>query len=286
MLKWLAEKLDVQALLTQAAGYLPDVGAAVLLIIAFWVLLVIARKVLEAGLKRARVPEGIGILAGRALKYAVVILALLTVAHQLGFNITSLIAGVGLAGLAISLAAQETLTNIISGITIAIDRPFKRGDWVRIGDLHAQVSDMRLRTTVFTTFDNETVVIPNKELTSERIVNYTLTRRIRVRVPVGISYKEDIDAARRVMLGTTAGDSRILDEPAPVVVVEELADSSVNLELRFWIEDPWQLLPMRYEYIEKCKKALDEAGIEIPFPHLQLFLEKSEGLMQLAAHRG
>ena len=123
--------------------------------------------------------------------------------------------------------------------------------------------------------------MPNKTLAQERIINYTLTPRIRVRVPLGVAYKEDISAARAVMLGTTQGDGRILTEPAPIVIVTGLGDSSVNLELRFWTEDPVLRFPLFWDYVEKCKKALDAANIEIPFPHRQLFLERSEGLADL-----
>jgi small conductance mechanosensitive channel len=279
----LTEKLDVQSLVTTVAAYIPDVIAALLLIAAFWIALIICRRCLRSALEHAGVPESIRDVAVRFLKYAVVILALLTVASQLGFDVTTLIAGLGVAGLAVSLAARDTVTNIIAGITLAVDRPFQKGDWIRIGDLNARVTQVRLRRTVLTTFENETMVVPNQDIATERIINYTLTDRIRVRVSVGIAYKEDIEEAREILLSTLEGDDTILEDPAPAVVVTELAGSSVNLELRFWLEDPWPMLAKRAEYTEKCKKALDAADIEIPFPHLQMFLEKSEGLAELKA---
>lgn len=192
--------------------------------------------------------------------------------------------GAGIAGLALSFAAQDTIANVISGIAIIIDRPFKQGDLISIGgDMRASVTDIRLRTTVLTTLDNETVVVPNKQLAQERVVNYTLTPRIRVRVPIGIAYKEDMQSAREALLKTVEGDDRLLGNPPPTVLVINLGDSSVNLELRFWTEDSILKFPLMWEYTEKCKRALDNAGIEIPFPHLQLFLENNEGLRLLAA---
>ncbi len=172
---------------------------------------------------------------------------------------------------------------MISGVAIIIDRPFKQGDLISIADMRASVTEIRLRTTVLTTLDNETVVVPNKQLAQERVVNYTLTPRIRVCVPVGIAYKEDMQSAREVLLQTVEGDDRLLGDPRPTVLVKNLADSSVNLELRFWTEDSNLKFPLLWEYTEKCKRALDNAGIEIPFPHLQLFLENNEGLRLLAA---
>ncbi len=278
MIARISSVVDLDVIIDAVASYVPTLVASLLLLIVFWVLFIIAGKLADKGLNRARVPDSMQGLIRRFLKYGIAALAILTVANQMGFNITAMVTGLGIAGLAISLAAQDTITNIISGITLAIDRPFGIGDWVQIGDMHAQVTTMRLRTTVLTTFDNETMVVPNRDISASRIINYTLTERIRVRVPLGIAYKESIDAAREIMLGTTAGDERILSEPPPLVIVQQLGDSSVDMELRFWTKDPWDLFSLKWEYVEKCKKALDEAGIEIPFPHLQLFLEKSTGL--------
>ena len=189
-------------------------------------------------------------------------------------------------GLALSFAAKDTIGNIISGITIIIDGLFKEGDWILMGDMHATVTDIRMRTTVLTTFDNETVVVPNQQLAQERIVNYTMTPKSRVKVSIGIAYKEDISRARNIMLETVKRDDRILTDPKPVVIVKGLGASSVNMQLRFWTEDPLLNFALRWEYTETCKVALDQAGIEIPFPHMQLFLEKTKGLQVLAAGKG
>lgn len=269
-------------LYSKFVGYLPDLASAVLLIGVFWVLLVVVRRLVNGALRRADVPATVQSLVNRFVKYAVVLVAALTIAAQLRINVTSLVAGLGIAGLAISFAAQDTISNIISGITLVIDRPFGEGDWVQIEGTHAQVARLRLRTTVLNTFDGETMVIPNKTMAQEKIINYTLTPRARVRVPVGIAYKEDIREARRVMLSTIEGDDRVESDPQPAVLVTDLGDSSVNLELRFWAADAMQKFPLLWEYTEKCKRALDEADIEIPFPHRQLFLEPSEGLSELS----
>lgn len=281
MFDQLMQGLDVQKIKTDVLAYLPNVVAALVLLIVFWVVTKLIKNGLSRALGRAHVPEDAREVIVRFAGYAVMIVALLTVASQLGIKVTSIIAGLGVVGLAVSFAAQDTVANVISGVTLLIDRPFKKGDWVCIGDTHATVSQVRLRTTVLTTFDNETLVMPNKALAQERIVNFTLVPRIRIRVAIGIAYKEDIATARQTMLGTLEGDDRILAEPAPMVIVTGLGDSSVNLEMRFWTEESLLKFPLQWEYIEKCKKALDAANIEIPFPHQQLFLERSEGLSDL-----
>lgn len=282
MLQKLIDNLDIKALNTKLAAFFPNLLGALILIIVFWMITAIVRKVLSSFLQRSKVPKEVQGLLLRITHYAIVTIAVLTIADQIGINVTSLLAGVGVAGLALSFAARETIENIISGVTLIIDQPFKEGDWVAIGDLHASITEIRLRTTVLTTFDNETLVIPNKSIAQDRIVNYTLTPRTRVKIPFGIAYKENIDEARKIVLSTIDGDQRILNDPPPQVIVTDLGDSSVNMQLRFWIQDPLYKYSLLFEYTEKCKKSLDAAGIEIPFPHLQLFLERTEGLADLA----
>lgn len=286
MIESLNQIVDIQALTTRLVAYVPNLLSALILVLAFWIVHKIAQRMMNAALKKVDIATQASNLLLRAVKYAIVIFACLTIANQLKINVTSLIAGVGVMGLALSFAAQDTVGNVISGIVIIIDGLFREGDWISIGDLHASVTKIRLRTTILTTFDNETVIVPNKQLVQERIVNYTLTPKTRVRVTIGIAYKDDIQKARDIMLDTVKGDSRVLEEPKPVVILTSLGDSSVNLQLRFWTEDPIQKYSLMWDYTEKCKYAFDREGIEIPFPHMQLFLEKTEGLKMLASGNG
>jgi small conductance mechanosensitive channel len=286
MLDTLIKLIDIRSLVTHIVAYLPNLFSAFVLLIIFWLANKAFQKALSTTLNRMKVARQSQGLILRAARVMVYIFALLTVADQLKINITSLLAGVGVMGLALSFAAQDTVGNIISGIVIIIDGLFKEGDWIAMGEMHATVTEIRLRTTVLTTFDNETVVVPNKQLAQERIVNYTMTPRTRVKVSIGIAYKEDIPRARNIMLETVARDDRILSDPKPVVLVTELGASSVNMQLRFWTEDPLLKFDLMWEYTEKCKMALDRTGIEIPFPHMQLFLEKTDGLKLLANGNG
>ena len=281
MFDQLVQKFDVSAMLTKLVAYVPNLIAAVILACIFWVILKLTKRILSTAMRTAKVPEEASDIVVRFSGYVVIITAMLTIASQLGIKITSLLAGLGVVGLAISFAAQDTVANIISGITLLIDRPFKKGDWICVGDLHASVTEVKLRTTVLTSFDNETIVVPNKALAQERIRNFTLTPRIRVKVPIGIAYKENIQAAREVILVTIKDDKRILATPVPKVIVVGLGDSSINLQLRFWTQDPLMQYSLQWEYTERCKRALDDVGIEIPFPHSQIFIERSSGLMEL-----
>lgn len=281
MLDQLIQKLDVSVMMTKLVAYVPNLIAAIVLACIFWVILKLTKRIGSTAMRKAKVPEEASDIVVRFSGYFVIIIAMLTIASQLGIKITSLIAGLGIAGLAISFAAQDTVANVISGITLLIDRPFKKGDWICLGDLHASVTEIKLRTTVLTSFDNETIVVPNKALAQERIRNFTLTPRIRVKVPIGIAYKENIPVAREVILATVKDDKRILETPVPIVIVTGLGDSSINLQLRFWTQDPLMQYSLQWEYTERCKRALDDAGIEIPFPHSQIFIERSMGLIEL-----
>ena len=275
--------LDIQKLSDLIVGYLPNLISAFVLAGLFWIGNKAAARTLEATFKRMKIdPQAAGLLV-RGASAGIFVFALLTVADQLQINIKSLLAGVGVMGLAVSFAAKDTVSNIISGVVLIIDRPFRQGDWIALGDLHATVTQIRLRTTVLTTFDNETVVVPNQKMSQERIVNFTLTPKIRVKVPIGIAYKEDIATVKKILLGLTTGDEKILPDPAPNVVVSGLDASSVNLQLRFWIENPSEKFAFLSAYTEKAKAALDAAGIEIPFPHLQVFVEDSKGVRLLAS---
>ncbi len=278
--------VDFEAIATNIVAYLPKALISAALLILFWGINRVLQRVLSKTFERIHMEKQARGLLLRLIKFVVYILAFLTIADQLGINVTSLVAGLGIMGLAVSFAAQDTINNLISGITIIIDNQFNEGDWIAVGGLDATVSQIRMRTTVLSTFDNEVVVIPNKQLAQERIINYTLTPNARVRVFIGIAYKEDTHRAREILLNTLKGDNRILPDPAPGVWVTELAASSVVLRLHFWIRDPMDKYPMMWEYNEKCKHALDDAGIEIPFPHLQLFLEQTEGVKLLAHKQG
>lgn len=283
MFEELIKLADVEALTTRFLAYLPNVFIALVLLFIFWVANKVVQRILSVALTRMKIIRQAQMLILRATRVAIYIFAVLTAADQLKINITSMLAGVGFIGLALSFAAKDTVGNIISGVVIIIDVPFKEGDWISLGEMHATVTEIRLRTTVLTTFDNEVVVVPNMQISQERIVNYTITPKSRIKVSIGIAYKEDIQRARNILLETVKGDERILLDPLPNVIVTDLGASSVNMQLRFWTEDPLLKFGLMWEYTEKCKQAMDDAGIEIPFPHMQLFLEKSEGLRLLAA---
>ncbi len=266
--------LSTDALLALAVTAAPRVLAALLVLLAFYVLLRILQPALRSGLTRAGIaPALIHLLVDGVVRGALWVVALVMAASQLGINVGAALAGLGVVGIAVGFAAQETIANMIAGFLIFWDRPFKVGDWITTQDRYGEVRDITLRTTRLRTHDNTFVVIPNKQVIGELLINHSMYGESRVSVTIGIAYKESIDAARDAILDAVRGLEGVLPSPAPSVVVSELGDSSVNLSVRVWVAQAVNETPVRFRVVEAGKKALDAAGIEIPFPHLQLFVD-------------
>jgi small conductance mechanosensitive channel len=192
---------------------------------------------------------------------------------QFGVNVGAALAGLGIAGIAIGFAAQDSVANVISGFLIFLDKPFQAGDWVDVVDHQGRVVEITLRSTRIRTPSNTYVVIPNKMIIDQVLVNHSKHGETRLNIPIGIAYKEYIPQAREVLLRAISSVEHVLQDPPPAVVVMECGDSSINLEMRPWIGDANHGAPVTVAVVEAAKLALDEAGIEIPFPHLQLFVE-------------
>lgn len=183
----------------------------------------------------------------------------------LGIQTASLVAVIGAAGLAIGLALQGSLANFAAGVLMIIFRPYKLGDLVDVADTTGFVEEVDVFTTTLRTPDKTKIIIPNGQIMNGLITNYTESEDRRLDLVVGIGYDDDIDKARSVLLEAVKESEYVLDEPAPKVSVAELGDSSVNLAVRPWIKSA-TYAPASHEVTERIKKALDAAGISIPFP--------------------
>ena len=257
------------------AAAVPKIIAALAVLFVTWLALRITQPALRMALHRAHFVEGlIRLLVDGLYRGVVIILGLVMAASQLGIDVSALLAGLGVAGIALGFAAQETVANMIAGFLIFWDRPFTIGDYITTQNYDGDVREITLRTTRIRTLDNTYVVVPNKQIIGDTVVNHSMYGETRVVVPIGIAYKESIAEARRVMLGVLGGIDDVLATPAPDVVARSLGDSSVNLEARVWITRADLEKPVTARVVEACKNALDEAGIEIPFPHLQLFIDQ------------
>jgi small conductance mechanosensitive channel len=272
------DRLDtfVKAFAVNLAAFLPKLVAALIVLLVFWGIHSVLRRILNRSLSGRTTMLAADILR-KLLKYTVLGIGGLMAASQLGFNVLSMLAGLGVAGLAVGLAAKDTMANFIAGLIILWDRPFALGDDVEIGDTQGFVRHIEMRTTKLEDSDGNDVTLPNSEVVSKRIVNYTRTPRVRIRIPVGIDYRADLAAARACLLSCAGGDDRLLATPAPAVVVRELAESSVKVELHLWVADPERRQAIRSEYLERAKRALEAGGISIPFPQREVRLIQPAG---------
>lgn len=284
----LIERVDMIQLLTRVVEYLPKVFAALVVLVLFWLIYRMTRLPLSGLLERAGLHRTlVNLLVTNLYRATVLVFAVVMAADQIGVNVGAALAGLGVVGIAVGFAAQDSIANVFAGIMIFMDKPFEVGHWITVVDQYGEVNDITMRSTRIRTKRNTYVVIPNKTIIDEVLVNHSQKGVTRVDVPIGIAYKESILGARQVMLASVRGLDGVLTDPPPDVVVAELGDSSVNLNLRVWIERATDEEPVFFCVLEAAKLALDEAGIEIPFPHLQLFLENIEDRVwqKLAQHR-
>ena len=270
----LQDLIDGRALLATLVEFLPRLGAALLVLAVFWLIYRFTRSPLHTVLKKADFHQAlIRLMVDNLYRYALMIVGVVMAADQLGINVAAAVAGLGVAGLALGFAAQDSVANVISGILIFWDKPFVVGDWITTEGNYGKVVEITLRSTRIRTPRNTYVVIPNKTVIDAVLENYSKHGELRIDVPVGIAYKEDIGAAREVLLAAVRTLPGVMAQPEPDVVVASLGDSSVNLLVRVWVEDADVLPRGTFAVVEASKRALDAAGIQIPFPHLQLFVD-------------
>lgn len=207
-----------------------------------------------------------------------ILLALVLVAalDQLGVPTTSLLALLGAAGLAIGLTLKDLLSNIASGVMLIALRPFRAGDYVNIAGINGLVEQVRMFQTVLRTVENHEVVLPNSQITSVPIINFTARSERRIDVPVGISYDADVREARKVLLAIASSHPNVLPEPVTDVIVVELGDNAVNLLLRAWVATPNFALT-RSDLVEAAHRELGAAGIGIPYPQREIHVRLPEG---------
>ncbi|HEV7298220.1 MAG TPA: mechanosensitive ion channel family protein [Tepidisphaeraceae bacterium] len=262
--------------------FVPRVIACFIFLFVFYLIYRGIRRLATRKMKDDNVDTSIRDMIGGLLKWTIMGFGVVIACNQLGIPIVAMLTGVSIIGLAVGFAAQETLANFIAGIVIFLDKPFKVGDWIEVDEQEGSVTRVTFRSTRFTNLDGDVVVLPNTAVLAHRIINKSTNPVTRVNVPIGIAYGESIDRAREALLATLDGDPRVQPRPAAEVVVRACADSSINLMLHFWIREERYEDAMVWEYLEKCKKALDAAGISIPFPHMQLLLEKTPALEMLS----
>jgi small conductance mechanosensitive channel len=209
------------------------------------------------------------------LRWVLILFVIIAALSQLGIDTTSLIALLGAAGLAIGLALQGSLQNFAAGVLLIVFRPFNKGDFVTVGGDSGVVEAVSIFTTTLTTPDNKVVIVPNGAVLGSSITNFSARPTRRVDMVFGISYDDDVRKAKALLEEIIAADERVLADPPPVITLGELADSSVNFLVRPWVNstDYWAVL---WDTTEQVKLRFDEAGISIPYPQMDVHMNKGD----------
>ena len=239
-------------------------AAIVILILGRWIAKGF-KKISKNLLEKRNVEPTLVTFAGNLTYIALMMFFIIAALGQLGIQTTSFIAVIGAAGLAIGLALQGSLSNFAAGFLLIIFKPFKINDFIEGAGTAGTVEKIDIFTTQLKTPDNKTVIIPNKKMTDENIINYTVKGTRRVDMTFGIGYSDDIDKAKNIIREVIENDERVLKDPAPMVAVINLGDSSVDIVARPWAAagDYWNAY---FDITEKVKKKFDEEGVSIPFP--------------------
>jgi small conductance mechanosensitive channel len=248
--------------------------ALLIFLVGKFVVSIIA-KVIGSVMKKARVDNILVEFISSIVKTMLLLFVVVASLNQLGVNTTSLIALIGAAGLAIGLSLQSTLQNLAAGVMLIIFRPFRDGDFIDAGGVLGTVEKIQIFNTVMRTGDNREMIVPNGSIFGGTITNFSAKATRRVDMVFGIGYDDDIRKAKEVIKGILDADERVLKDPEPLIAVAELADSSVNFNVRPWCKsaDYWDVY---FDTHENIKLEFDKQNISIPYPQMDVHADKPE----------
>jgi len=254
--------------------YAPKVIMAIVILIAGLFVIGIILKMSRKVMRKQNVDESLRKFLLNLLSWALKILLFIVVISKLGVETTSFAAIIAAAGLAIGLALQGSLGNFAGGVLIMIFKPFKIGDLIEAQGELGVVKEIEIFTTKLIGLSNKEIIIPNGALSNGNILNYSTEGTRRVDLVFGVDYESDIKKTKEVLMNVLTSHQLVLKDPAPTVNVMELADSSINFAVRPWCntDDYWTVY---FEITERAKEALDDAGIDIPYPH-QVNIKKGD----------
>lgn len=256
------------------AGATNILFAIIILCIGFFVAKKANQLIHKMGESHPKLDTTLFRFLGSVAKYVILAFVVIAILNRFGVQTASIVALMGAAGLAVGLALQGTLSNLAAGVMLLMFRPYKVGDFIDVADRFGNVKEIDLFTTILQTFDNQQIIIPNSQIWGSQIVNHSHHQIRGVDMHFGVAYKENTDQVRQIINAVLAAHPHILKDPAPFVEVETLNDSSVDFIVRPFCHGE-HYFDILYSIPELIKKALDEQGIEIPFPHRKLIIEKA-----------
>lgn len=249
------------------------ISALLIFLIGWYAIKIIKRVVTKIMIKREMEPTLSKFLAD-ILIWTLKILLFVTVISRLGVENSSFVAIIGAAGLAVGLSLQGSLSNFAGGVLIIMFKPFKVGDFIEAQGVSGTVKQIQIFVTQLSTVDNQTIFVPNGALSNNNIINYTYATTRRADLTIGISYSSNIKKAKELALEVMNNHPMVLKDPEPMVLVRELADSSINLAVRPWAKTE-DFFVMRSDILEQIKLKFDENNIVIPFPQRDIHIKQS-----------
>lgn len=226
-------------------------------------------------LSKSKIEVGIRMSIGTIIKYIIIVFGLVIILQTVGINLSSLTILAGALGVGIGFGLQNITNNFVSGIIILLERPIKVGDKVEIGEIDGDVTEISMRATTIVTNDNIAMIVPNSQFISSTVINWSYTdKNIRFRIPIGVSYNEDPEKIREILLDIVSNFDGVLKEPAPKVLINSFGDSSINMELRVWTNKYTHRRGFfRSEIYYAIFKRFRKENIEIPFPQRDLHIK-------------
>ena len=268
-----------------AAFYGLKIVAALVILVLGRIVAGTLRRLLRKAMTHGGVEPTLIAFVSSLVYMGVMAIVLIAALGKLGVQTTSFIAVIGAAGLAIGLAFQGTLSNLAAGVLLIVFSPFRLKDFIEAGGTSGFVQEIGVFSTVVKSVDNKKIILPNAQVIGGVIINHTAEDIRRVDIIAGVGYGENLDVVRKTLEEILAGEALVLKDPAPMIVVAELAESSVNIAVRPWVKtsDYWTVW---FSVHEAIKKGFDAKGISIPFPQRDLHLEMPEKMLHLLNHRG
>ena len=254
--------------------YIPKLALAiVVLLVGLWLVKRLV-KMMNKGMERSSTEPTLAKFLGNLVSIGLKVLLLISVASMIGIETTSFIAILGAAGLAIGLALQGTLANFAGGVLVLLFRPYKVSDFVEAQGVTGTVREIQIFNTIINTGDNKRIIVPNGIISNGIITNFSAEPTRRVDLVFGIGYHDDLAKAKAILARLASENSRSLEEPAPLVVVSELADSSVKFTVRVWVNAA-DYSSLYFDLTEKVKLTFDQEGISIPYPQSDIHMHQA-----------
>lgn len=245
-------------------------AAVLIYVIGRWVAKALTRWVGRA-IIQANVDATLSRFLSSIVYMVLIVFVVLTALSALGVNTTNFLAILGAAGLAVGLALKDSLSNFAAGVMLVFFRPFKMGDYIEAAGISGTVVSIKIFDTILRTSDNRVITVPNALIYADTITNFSAEDKRRIDLVIGIGYDDDIARAKALIQGVLGQDDRILDEPPPVMLVVELGESSVDIAVRSWVNSG-DYSQVRSDLLEHIKRALEAAGLSIPYPQRDLHI--------------